>query len=315
MLPMRLLLVLCWTSVTTNQAVKQPIPQLMVGEMPASGQPYQIVRIIEYVVPHPYRPQDGQIENTTAADSLEIFAPHLESQFNKNPNTNTANHAEQTLAKTFNIIARASPIVATKFLIKMYAMGSNTPCTGALISYRLVLTSSQCFPPNQTPVPRDYKVQVTQNALYEVSSIILGPSSGLDRYMALMVLKTFVVEPEVQTVALCDAPPRRADTIIMHMSKGSPHFLRTQIISNRACKSSFAKVENAYITESMFCAHNSNKRMDCQTTKGDPLVHRERLCGINIYGPSCVDGATNGDLYVNVFKAKAYLQTMIARYN
>ncbi|SPP80783.1 seminase [Drosophila guanche] len=290
MLLIRLLLVLFWTSVTVNQSAK-PIPQFMVGEVPAKGEPYQIVRIIEYVVPHPYEPPVKNREATDAEDSLEIIAPHIENQFVTTP----------------------KPTVTTNFIVKIYPM-MGLICTGALISRRLVLTSAQCFPANRAPMPEQYMVQVASSAMYNLDTIVMGPSSDLDRYMALMVLRISVEEREAQPVELCDVPPKRGDNVIMYMSKQLPRYLRTRIVSNRICKNTFASIDAAYITENMFCSHNSNKRKDCQTTMGDPLVHEERLCGINIYGPRCVDGGINGDLYASVFKVKKHLQSMIQRF-
>ncbi|BFF92392.1 trypsin II-P29 [Drosophila madeirensis] len=290
MLLIRLLLVLFWNTVRATQSGK-PIPQFMVGEVPAKGEPYQIVRIIEYVVPHPYEPPVKNREATDVEDSLEIIAPHIENQF----------------------MTTAKPTVSTNFIVKIYPL-MGLVCTGALISRRLVLTSAQCFPVNRGPVPEQYMVQVASSAMYELDTIVIGPSSDLDRDMALMVLRISVEEPEAQPVALCDVPPKRGDNVVMYMSKQLPRFLRTHVVSNRICKNTFASIDAAYITETMFCSHNSNKRKDCQTTMGDPLVHEERLCGINIYGPRCVDGAINGDLYANVFKAEEHLQSMIGRY-
>ncbi|XP_022216189.2 uncharacterized protein LOC111070149 [Drosophila obscura] len=310
-----LLPVLCWTSVTANQAA-MPIPQFMVGDVPAKGQPYQIVRIIEYLVPHPYKPPAGSSKNRAGADSLEIIAPHLESQMNRQHVTNEAHHGERTIFNESDneSFATAKPAVSSNFIVKIYPM-LGVVCTGALISHRLVLTAAQCFPANHSPMPEHYMVQVTKFGMYEVELILVGPSSQLDPHMALMVLRTSIVEIEAKPVALCDAPPRRGDSVIMYMSQQLPRFLRTQIVPKRVCRNTFANLDAAYITEKMLCAHNTNKREDCQTTKGDPLVHRERLCGINIHGPRCLDGAINGDLYANVFKAKQHLLTMIERYS
>uniref|UniRef100_A0A6P4EZE2 Venom serine protease Bi-VSP n=1 Tax=Drosophila rhopaloa TaxID=1041015 RepID=A0A6P4EZE2_DRORH len=273
------------------------VPQVNVGEIPPNGQPFQIVRVIEYIVPYPYqRPSKTSARSPDAIsrdpNSLEIIPADVESLLRRS----------QTTGK---------PKGVQHFLMRVL-YENKVICSGALISSRLVLTSAYCFPrTSRNPPAHLYKLQASRSRIYSVASIIIGTMED----MALLLLKSPLQDAFVQPIELCDTALRRNDNVTMYMSQQHLRFLRTKLIANGNCKRSYAQDENAFITKTMLCAQNSNRLMDCQTTKGDLLIHKNRVCGVDIYGQHCSDGAVNGELYADVFKARTMLLRLIELYS
>ncbi|KAM8706415.1 hypothetical protein ACLKA7_010658 [Drosophila subpalustris] len=183
-------------------------------------------------------------------------------------------------------------------------------CMGSLITTRLVLSSTSCFPKN--PIPSLYKLEDIRSQPHVVHQIFLGTSLGLE--LAIVLLAEDIEDHRTQPIPLCSSQLRLQDNVSMYMTKTRVNFLRTQIVENAICKQSYLQNESAYITENSICVQNSDVAKDCElTTKGDPLLHEGQLCGINVYGPNCVEGDINGDIYVNIFKALDFIERIVKR--
>ncbi|XP_030371651.1 seminase [Scaptodrosophila lebanonensis] len=284
--------------------LQRPVRQYMTGEVPTNGQPYQLVRIIEYLVPYPYkrktpvkvikvRPRSDPFPLPVSNDSLEIIPANVEELFTLDPPTTQKPRAH--------------------FMLKVRLRDKDI-CSGALISKQLVITSAHCFPAKPQLQVLLYRVVASKSRVYTVKDVLAGNGSPQGEELALVLLKAPILDEQMQPIGLCSCALKRHDNVTMYMTRLNVRFLRTSIIANGACKRSYAQDEDAFITAAMLCAQNTNKLSDCQTTRGDILLHNEQLCGINIYGPRCVEGAVNGDLYANIYKVLDYLKQQIQRY-
>ncbi|XP_034486567.1 uncharacterized protein LOC117791048 [Drosophila innubila] len=272
-------------SADTNIILKVPPCK---KKIPANG----IVRVIEYIIPkstnkHKHKPEKKKKRN--------IIKSIL-----KKPSTRTL----------INLRHAPNSTNPTNFLMKVRE-NNTIICTGSLITTSLVLSSTSCFPNN--PLPSHYQLEDSSNQEHLVDQLFLGTSLGFE--LAIMRLPEDIEDPLIQPVPLCNRQLSYQDSVNMYMTKLRVNFLRTQIVENAICKQSYLQNEFAYITENMICVQNSNVAKDCElTTKGDPLLREGQLCGVNIYGPNCVEGAINGDLYVNIFRALDFIEQAQAKF-
>lgn len=241
------------------------------GKIDLHGQQYQIVRVIEFIVTLP---------------------------------SNQSNNAGSNIIKpTTKPNPKVTPI---GFLMKVIDNNSNrTICTGSLIRPKMALSSASCFPLNTTG--SDYKLLDLNNCTHHIVSIFRGTSFGNE--LALLKLLTRIEQALIIPIPLCDRQLQLQDNVTMFLTKEQPRFLRTQIILNSICKQSYLHNESAFILWNMLCAHNSNVEQDCNlVVLGDPLLYEGRLCGVNVYGPSCVQDAVNGNLYTDIFKTLDFIK-------
>lgn len=243
------------------------------GKIDLGGQQYQIVRVIEFIV------------------TL--------------PNNQSNNEGPNIIKPTTKPNPKVTPI---GFLMKVIDKNNNkTICTGSLIRANMVLSSASCFPLNTTG--SNYMLQDLNNCTHQIVSIFRGTSFGNE--LAVLKLFTKLEQPSIIPIPLCDRQLKLQDNVTMFLTKEQPHFLRTQIILNSICKQSYLHNESAFILSNMFCAHNSNVEKDCNlVVLGDPLLYDGRLCGINVYGPSCMQDAVNGNLYTDIFKTLDFIKWM-----
>lgn len=239
------------------------------GNATLNGKPYQIVRVIEYLVPL------------------------------------SGNQSEKIMQRTATPKPHVTPI---NFLMKVINNNSNaTICMGSLIRPKMVLSSANCFPTNTTE--SDYTLLDIHNHAHRIASIFRGTTFGNE--MALLTLAQRIEDPSIKPIPLCSRQLQIRDNIQIYLTRDNPHFLRTQIAPNAVCKQSYLNRESVFIQANMLCAQNSNVEKDCSLViVGDPLVYEGTLCGINVYDPSCVQDAVNGNLYTDIFKTVGFIKWM-----
>lgn len=260
--------------VETGFPVEFSIPPFK-GKIDLHGQQYQIVRVIEFIVTLP---------------------------------NNQSNNTDPNKVKPVTTTKPKPKVTPIDFIMKVIDINSNrTICMGSLIRAKMVVSSASCFPLNTTG--SNYKLLDIHNCTHQIVSIFRGTSFGNE--LALLILLAKTERPLITPIPLCNRQLQVQDNITMFLTKKQPRFLRTQIIRNSVCKQSYLQNESAFILWNMLCAHNSNEQRDCNlVVMGDPLLYEGRLCGVNVYGPSCVHDAVNGNLYTDIFKTLDFIKWM-----
>jgi len=125
------IILVIFQGICTLWGSSESAPQMNVGDIPENGQAFQIVRVIEYIVPYPYQrlpkiSARGPSVGAGEPNSLEIIPAEIESLL-------TRGQAPTNKPKVKHFLMRV--LYENKVI-----------CSGALISSRLVLTSAHCFP-------------------------------------------------------------------------------------------------------------------------------------------------------------------------
>ncbi|XP_015009377.2 uncharacterized protein LOC26526379 [Drosophila erecta] len=199
-------------------------------------------------------------------------------------------------SKKFNFIAKVK-------------VGNAVRCSAALVAPSLAITSSNCFI-NDSSKP--LQIIFTGGRSFAVDNVVKP-----DFCPELSVLH--LTRPsEINPIALCHYDLPLGTKVSMMMA--SPDLIyygrrRTEIISNRACKTTFLEEDSVFITSSMLCARNSKNPEKCATSPGDALLIDHQLCGLNIYGFRCFQNAVNGDLYLSLSKLQPMIGDLIRQLN
>ncbi|KAH8363435.1 hypothetical protein KR084_010177 [Drosophila pseudotakahashii] len=182
-------------------------------------------------------------------------------------------------------------------------------CSAALVAPSLVITSSACF---------------SNESLHEVEVIFRGGRTfTVDKvvkpeFCPELSLLHLEVPSEIKPIGLCHGDLPLGISASMMMASPDLSFYgrrHTQIISNRACKTTFLEDDSVFITSNMMCALNSVKPEKCGTAPGDALLIDHQLCGLNIYGFRCFANAVNGDLYINLSKLQPIISDLLRKLN
>ncbi|XP_030371652.1 uncharacterized protein LOC115621945 [Scaptodrosophila lebanonensis] len=196
------------------------------------------------------------------------------------------------------------------FIVKIQ-FGSVSQCSGALLSLKLVLSSSSCFRSFSASKLDKLHVLISHGQRLAVASV-QQPASYDE--ITLLILKSSPIN--VKPVTICNTPLQPSMIAIMLMASDDLSFYgrrSTQLISNRSCKTSYVEDEQAFITSNMQCLRNSLNPDHCGTIKGDALLQGGKLCGLSAYGSRCRARTTNADLYVNLYKMKQFLTDAIQK--
>ncbi|XP_023034021.1 uncharacterized protein LOC6648044 [Drosophila willistoni] len=179
---------------------------------------------------------------------------------------------------------------------------------GALVALRLVITSGNCFT-NQTKASQ-LKVWISGGRTLEAASL----HQSIYPEISFISLKSSATG--IKPIGICQQPLKMGSYVNMMMASPFLSYYgrrRSQLISNRACKSTYLQDESVYITPNMLCLTNSLKPSKCATIRGDSLLMKNCLCAINIYGSKCHSRSQNADLYANLYTMRQYINVFIKK--
>ncbi|XP_016949854.1 uncharacterized protein LOC108024448 [Drosophila biarmipes] len=194
------------------------------------------------------------------------------------------------------------------FIAKL-KVGKAIRCSAALVAPSVVITSSTCF---LKEAPSQTEIILQGGRAFKVDSVV---KPDWCPELSLLHLKS---PSENQPINPCHGDLPLGINASMVMASPDLSFYarrRTQIISNRACKTTFLEDDSVFVTPNMMCALNSPKPEKCATSPGDSLLIDHQLCGLNIYGFRCFVNTTNGDLYINLAKLQPMLSDLIRQLN
>ncbi|XP_030573701.1 uncharacterized protein LOC115771941 [Drosophila novamexicana] len=191
-------------------------------------------------------------------------------------------------------------------------------CSGALISHRMVITSSRCFLSNEIEPTREYKAKQMsvlpghrfgkpKRKVLNVQAFYLPTSkheSGNIHDIALLGLKK-KMNRKVRYIKLFEQMPKPGGTVNMSFLDSQTQAItlfKTKVVDFGECKASFEQSGKIAIPfdKEFFCVRN-RKNGGCSTRAGDPLIIDNKLAGINIYGEHCDE--LEGNQMVDVYYA------------
>ncbi|XP_017131162.1 uncharacterized protein LOC108148596 [Drosophila elegans] len=188
-------------------------------------------------------------------------------------------------------------------------VGATIRCSAALVASSLLISSSICL---GNGTPQGLQILFAGGKTFAVDSV-LKPE-----FCPELSLLHLMNPSGINPIILCHQNLSLGTNVSMMMASPDLSFYgrrHTQIISNRACKTTFLDEDSVYITPNMLCAKNSMKPEKCATSPGDSLLIDHQLCGLNIYGFRCLANAVNGDLFINLCNLQPVLSDLIRKLN
>ncbi|XP_017083042.1 kallikrein 1-related peptidase b21 [Drosophila eugracilis] len=204
-------------------------------------------------------------------------------------------------------------------------------CSGAMISRRMVITSSHCF----TPPGTDAAYEFTAKRMSILTGIEFTPGKSphmliaffmpvnkdesLANHVALLALAQKLERDTFRYIPLNRKRPHVGDDVKMAYV-GPPNYqirhYKTRVLDFDRCKVYYSLKELFHVSvfeQNFFCVRNKrhSKKTTCSTRPGDPLVVDDKLVGINIYGEHCDedDDSTNMDIYIPIRVVIPFIQT------
>ncbi|EDX14750.1 uncharacterized protein DDB_G0287625 [Drosophila simulans] len=182
-------------------------------------------------------------------------------------------------------------------------------CMGTVISEMLVITTTTCFDSASDDV---VTMKMYDDEVLEGKKVALNQTylKGADPMLVAIQLSKSPKNSKVtgDTVKLCDSELEIYEPIELPLwirSRHSIHSQTTYIIPIQACRLRMRDPEAVVATDTMICVKNMKYTAQCQLAMGNPLVHDERICGINVAGHNC-PAFTGANLYIRVYDALAF---------
>ncbi|XP_064549992.1 brain-specific serine protease 4-like [Drosophila montana] len=200
-------------------------------------------------------------------------------------------------------------------------------CAGALISHRMVITSSRCFLNNENEPTREYKARQMsvlpghkfgrpKRKVSNVRAFYLPTSkhgNGNVHDIALLGLKK-KMDRKSRYIKLFEQMPKMGSTVNMSFVDSKTQeitLFKTKVVDFEECKSSFEQSGKIAIPfdKEFFCVRNI-KTGGCSTRAGDPLIVDSQLAGVNIYGEHCdeLEGHHIVDIYYAIPHTIPFIQ-------
>ncbi|XP_017131094.1 seminase-like [Drosophila elegans] len=179
-------------------------------------------------------------------------------------------------------------------------------CMGTVISEKLVVTADTCFESaaNDVVTMKMFDNSVLDGHRIPINSTYL---KGADPLLTTIELTSPPKNSKLfgDTVKLCSAELENYESVELPLWIRSRHSIHSQIsyvLPIQECRHRM-KDPNAHVTIStMICAKNMKYTSHCQLAIGNPLIHAEMICGINVAGHNCPT-FTGVDLYIRIYDA------------
>ncbi|XP_043654713.1 seminase [Drosophila teissieri] len=230
-----------------------------------------------------------------------------EEQVEPAPNNDTAQigHSKEPIVTLTNS-GRKVPL--HELMVRIYQQNKYM-CMGTMISEMLVITTSTCFEDDLLDVVtmKTYDDEGLEGKKVPFNQTYL---KGADPMLVIIQLTKSPKNSQVtgDTVKLCDSELEVYEPIEMPLwirSRHSIHSQTTYTIPVQACRLRMRDPDAVVVTDTMICVKNFKYTRKCQMAIGNPLVHDERICGINVAGHNC-PAFTGADLYIRVYDALAF---------
>ncbi|KAI8046034.1 hypothetical protein M5D96_002234 [Drosophila gunungcola] len=192
-----------------------------------------------------------------------------------------------------------------ELMVRIYQQNQYA-CMGTVISEKLVVTADTCFESAANDV---VTMKMFDNSVLDGHRIPINRTylKGADPLLTTIELTS---PPKIykvfgDTVKLCSAELENYESVELPLWIRSRHSIHSQIsyvLPIQECRHRM-KDPNAHVAIStMICAKNMKYTSHCQLAIGNPLIHAEKICGINVAGHNCPT-FTGVDLYIRIYDA------------
>ncbi|XP_017031365.1 uncharacterized protein aqrs [Drosophila kikkawai] len=207
-------------------------------------------------------------------------------------------------------------------------------CPGALISYRMVITSSNCFQPKSEDertslVYRASEMGVTTGGQFAMSNPhqVIAFFMPVDKVkekissVALLGLQSKLSRNSYRHIDLYQKKTNAGDQIkiafLDPQSYRIEHSTDSKILKKDRCQSYHTVIERfgtipGFSTEGSdyFCTASKKNPTTCSTRPGDPLLVDNKLAGINVFGAVCSNSPidVNIDIYMPIRPVVKFIQ-------
>ncbi|XP_016926810.4 seminase [Drosophila suzukii] len=179
-------------------------------------------------------------------------------------------------------------------------------CMGTVISEKLVITASTCFDDGSPDIVsmKMFDDEILDGFKYPLNKTFL---KGADSLLVAIKLPNSPHKSSVMgdTVKLCDIELPNYSPVELPLWIRSRHSIHSQITYTepiQECRHRLKDPRGVVATSTMICVKNMKYTALCQHAVGNPLIHHEEICGINVAGHNC-PAFTGVDLYLRVYDA------------